>query len=174
MTVSGDIVERLRQLRVVLKSGEYDGADLMHAWCAMIDAADRIEELEASLGETVRREGVLREALEKCRVFFQHATAQNARAILAEIDAAISTETEGARGCPICNNWSAGVDPALSFCDEHYRRYLATFQIAPKDIADYRAKHIAALSTESPAGVASSAAKLEQEQPLPSPPSSRD
>jgi len=42
-----DIEARLRELRVILKSGDYDGADLMHAWCAMIDAADTIASLRA-------------------------------------------------------------------------------------------------------------------------------
>ena len=42
--------KRLRDLRIVLKSGEYNGADLMRAWCAMIDAADMIAELKEARG----------------------------------------------------------------------------------------------------------------------------
>ena len=67
-TVSTDgLVERLRELRVVLKSGDYDGADLMRAWCAMMDAADRIEQLTATLADrdaTIER---MREALKLAR-----------------------------------------------------------------------------------------------------------
>lgn len=35
--------ERLRELRVLLKSGEYDGADLMAAWIALEEYADLLE-----------------------------------------------------------------------------------------------------------------------------------
>lgn len=37
------LVEALRTGRAILKTGDYDGADLMRAWCAMADAADYIE-----------------------------------------------------------------------------------------------------------------------------------
>lgn len=37
------LVERLREHRVILKSGDYDGAQLMRAWCDIINAADTIE-----------------------------------------------------------------------------------------------------------------------------------
>lgn len=39
----------------------------------------------------------LREALKHCRVYFQHATAQNTRAILAQIDAALSDRSKQER-----------------------------------------------------------------------------
>jgi len=52
-----DLPERLRNMRVVLKSGDYDGADLMRAWCAMTDAADALEALTAQVA-------VMGEALE--------------------------------------------------------------------------------------------------------------
>lgn len=38
------LAERLEEMRVILKSGEYDGADLMRAWCAMSDAAAALRE----------------------------------------------------------------------------------------------------------------------------------
>lgn len=41
-----DLITRLRNARILLKSGDYDGADLMQAWCAMADAADRLGEIE--------------------------------------------------------------------------------------------------------------------------------
>ena len=48
--------ERLREHRVILKSGDYDGAQLMAAWCDMVNAADaldaqaeRIKALEGAL-----------------------------------------------------------------------------------------------------------------------------
>ena len=43
--------ERLRAHRITLKSGDYDGADLMRAWCSMMDAATAIEQLEAIIAE---------------------------------------------------------------------------------------------------------------------------
>jgi len=46
-----DIVDQLRHHRVVLKSGEYDGADIMRAWCCMVEAADTIEQLRARIAE---------------------------------------------------------------------------------------------------------------------------
>jgi hypothetical protein len=48
----------------------------------------RLERIASRLSPTP--ETGLVEALTKCRVFFQHATAQNTRAILAEIDTALS------------------------------------------------------------------------------------
>jgi hypothetical protein len=53
------LVERLDQLRVILKSGDYNGADLMRAWCAMMDAKDTIVSLQLQIAE---RDKVLREA----------------------------------------------------------------------------------------------------------------
>jgi len=57
------LVERLREHRVILKSGDYDGAQLMRAWCDMINAADtieaqatRIEALEAALQHMAKAE----------------------------------------------------------------------------------------------------------------------
>jgi hypothetical protein len=49
---------------------------------------ERLERIASRLSPTP--ETGLVEALTKCRVFFQHATAQNTRAILAEIDTALS------------------------------------------------------------------------------------
>lgn len=47
-------------------------------------------------------------------------------------------------GCPICFDRSTSAEPpARDFCDEHYRQYLLTFNIAPKDLAEYRAKQLA-------------------------------
>lgn len=42
-------VERLRDLRVRLKSGEYDGVDIMHAWMAISDYADLLEQQSEEL-----------------------------------------------------------------------------------------------------------------------------
>jgi len=42
-------VERLKSLRVALKSGEYNGVDIMKAWTAideLIEAISKIEDLE--------------------------------------------------------------------------------------------------------------------------------
>ena len=57
-----NLIERLKQLRAILKSGDYDGADLMRAWCAMMDAVDaleadstRISTLTAALEEARKR-----------------------------------------------------------------------------------------------------------------------
>lgn len=44
-----NLVERLRHLRIVLKSGEYDGGTLMEAWCAMAQAADELERLQNAI-----------------------------------------------------------------------------------------------------------------------------
>jgi hypothetical protein len=42
--------------------------------------------------------------------------------------------------CPVCADRSTfSGNPAASFCDTHYRQYLATFQVAPKDLSAYRA-----------------------------------
>ena len=41
------LIDRLREFRIILKSGEYDGADLMASWCAMSDAAKELEFLKA-------------------------------------------------------------------------------------------------------------------------------
>lgn len=51
----GDLLQRLRAIRGKLKSGEYDGADLMEAWCAAQDGADMIERLQAALAETEQK-----------------------------------------------------------------------------------------------------------------------
>ncbi len=37
-----------------LKSGEYDGADIMQAWCRLKDLQRRVDELEAKLAEQER------------------------------------------------------------------------------------------------------------------------
>lgn len=58
-----NLVERLRDLRVTLKSGEYDGADLMQAWCAMMDAADALLALKAEVEEL---RGAERRAVARC------------------------------------------------------------------------------------------------------------
>jgi MoxR-like ATPase len=47
--VEDGLVDRLRELRAVLKSGDYDGADLMRAWCAMADAADALASRDAEM-----------------------------------------------------------------------------------------------------------------------------
>jgi len=36
-------VEHLRHLRVLLKSGDYDGVTIMHAWIAIEEYADLLE-----------------------------------------------------------------------------------------------------------------------------------
>ena len=65
----------------------------------------------------------------------------------------VQSEPEEAE-CPICASRStSGKDPALNFCDKHYRQYLATFQIAPRDLAAYRADRIAALSAQPKKGL---------------------
>lgn len=51
--MADELIERLRRLRTILKSGEYDGADLMRAWCAMMDAADEINCLNDALAKRV-------------------------------------------------------------------------------------------------------------------------
>jgi len=48
-----DLITRLRNIRALLKSGEYTGADLMEAWCAAESGADRIEQLERALDALV-------------------------------------------------------------------------------------------------------------------------
>jgi|GEM_PF-4556554 len=55
MTPPTELVARLRAGRVVLKSGEYDGADLMQAWCAMTEAADTIEAMAGEIASMKRR-----------------------------------------------------------------------------------------------------------------------
>lgn len=52
------VVERLAAHRVTLKSGGYDGADLMQAWCCMIDAATLIlaQKAEIERHQTLVRE----------------------------------------------------------------------------------------------------------------------
>ena len=52
-------IEKLNALRVRLKTGEYDGNDIMQAWIAI----DRIAELEAQLADA-------NEMLEKCNSKF--------------------------------------------------------------------------------------------------------
>lgn len=42
-----DLVQRLRDLRIPLKSGEYDGTTIMDAWILAEQAADEIEHLKA-------------------------------------------------------------------------------------------------------------------------------
>jgi hypothetical protein len=52
-----------------------------------------------------------------------------------------TAEKGGAPDCPFCSGRSTfSGDPARSFCDEHYRQYLLTFQIVAKDLAAYRAR----------------------------------
>jgi hypothetical protein len=58
-----NVVERLRQMRVILKSGDYDGADLMRAWCSMIDAADLLLHLKPVLEENERYREALRDII---------------------------------------------------------------------------------------------------------------
>lgn len=41
-------VQRLRDLRTVLKSGEYDGADLMAAWIALQEYAALLEQQDTN------------------------------------------------------------------------------------------------------------------------------
>lgn len=53
-----ELVKRLRDLRVPLKTGEYDGADLMQAWCAMADAADQIESLTEAVARAEANETI--------------------------------------------------------------------------------------------------------------------
>ena len=52
--------ERLREHRVILKSGEYDGAQLMAAWCDMVNAADAID---AQAERIKALEGALRDVI---------------------------------------------------------------------------------------------------------------
>lgn len=49
--MSDDLVKRLRNHRVILKSGDFDGGDVMRAWCAAAQAADEIERLRGALGK---------------------------------------------------------------------------------------------------------------------------
>ena len=49
-------------------------------------------------------------------------------------------------GCPICADRSTFTgDPAESFCDRHYRQYLATLQLAPSDLAKFRQPRLNAI-----------------------------
>lgn len=50
-----DLIERLENHRIILKSGDYDGADLMRAWCTMTDAAQALRSLQAEVDELRRR-----------------------------------------------------------------------------------------------------------------------
>ena len=68
MTQTDPLVEELRSHRLILKSGDYDGADLMRAWCCMIDAAARI------LADTAKIE-VLVKALESADQFITNGIA---------------------------------------------------------------------------------------------------
>jgi hypothetical protein len=62
-----------------------------------------------------------------------------ARAALSRARATV--EKGGAPDCLFCSGRSTFIgDPARSFCDEHYRQYLLTFQIVAKDLAAYRAR----------------------------------
>jgi flagellin-like hook-associated protein FlgL len=84
-SVQDDDAERL--MREFYLSASYDPkakrpADNVKA--AIAFAIERLSRLSPT------PETGLVEALTKCRVFFQHATAQNTRAILAEIDTALS------------------------------------------------------------------------------------
>lgn len=49
MTKDNSLSGLLRSFRTILKSGEYDGAAIMRAWCAMDQAADEIERLRREL-----------------------------------------------------------------------------------------------------------------------------
>jgi len=40
------LIEKLKDFRIILKSGDYDGGDIMGAWCAMALAADALERLK--------------------------------------------------------------------------------------------------------------------------------
>ena len=51
-----DIVERLRYVRTVLKSGDYDGVALMRAWCTAMDGAAEIERLRAEISNLAAQE----------------------------------------------------------------------------------------------------------------------
>jgi len=62
-TPERELIERLRNLRVILKSGDYTGGDLMRAWCAMIDAADTIEALLSRVDKLEERVGDALEVL---------------------------------------------------------------------------------------------------------------
>lgn len=67
-----DIVEKLRHHRVVLKSGEYDGADIMRAWCCMVEAADTIEQLRARIAEAVLAEREACAKVAECEQMLAH------------------------------------------------------------------------------------------------------
>ena len=54
------LIETLGACRIILKSGDYDGVDLMRAWCAMNQAAAILHEQAAEIER-------LREALEPIR-----------------------------------------------------------------------------------------------------------
>jgi hypothetical protein len=50
--------DQLKALRIRLKSGEYNGADIMSAWLAidqLTAAHERIKELESQIADTERR-----------------------------------------------------------------------------------------------------------------------
>ncbi|QQN75023.1 hypothetical protein [Croceicoccus sp. YJ47] len=61
------LISNLRKGRCVLKSGEYDGADLMRAYSAMGQAADAIEASLAPQDGTPRHEKPPRSACSTCK-----------------------------------------------------------------------------------------------------------
>lgn len=71
---------------------------------------------------------------------------------LTHVHAAIEALTRSvdveAVDCPLCATGRGSfTNPHKEFCDEHYRQYLLTFQIRPADLAEYRAKALAARET---------------------------
>jgi hypothetical protein len=50
-------VEELRLLRLKLKSGDYDGVDLMRAWIALEEYADMLERMKRPPDSASGKEG---------------------------------------------------------------------------------------------------------------------
>jgi hypothetical protein len=69
-TPEAELIERLHRLRIVLKSGDYNGADLMLAWCTMIDAADRLQSRIAEVEKLEERVRELEAALKAMLIEF--------------------------------------------------------------------------------------------------------
>lgn len=93
-----NIEQKLRELVTPLECGEYDGADIMRSYCAMKEAADRIEHLQAE------REKLRALLLQSAPIIHAHAGASHMLegfkpkrnkwdALVEQIDAAIAKAT---------------------------------------------------------------------------------
>jgi hypothetical protein len=151
MSADSDMVERL--------FGEFGVFHMARAGWAASNSHDKVREVsetEAQLRAALDASGIgeLVVQAETYRQMHEDAVELGYSSILEALedlermknDAALSraratVEKGGAPDCPFCSGRSTfSGDPARSFCDEHYRQYLLTFQIVAKDLAAYRAR----------------------------------